>query len=132
MTALAGYNGKVIRYASSTEYQIAEMSEWSLDVNAEILEVTEFQDEWKVKIVGLRDWSGSFSGRFDVSDTNGQDALWTALTGGTAEVLRMFVNDTQYFGGSALIESLGGSAAVDATVDAEYGFQGTGALTPPS
>ncbi len=131
MTALAGYSGKVVRFNSS-EYQIAEMSEWSLDVNADILEVTEFGDGWKVKIAGLKDWTGSFSGRFDESDTNGQDALWSALTGGTMETLRLFVNATKYWTGTALISSESPSASVDSTVDAEFGFEGSGALTPPA
>lgn len=124
MTAISGKDGKVTDGTNT----LAEISEWSLDIDADVLEVTKFGDGWRVKIVGLKDWSGSFAGRWDMSDTLGQKAFQDALLGGTTKTLRLYANATQYYSGTAIIEGLSVEAAVDSTVDTDWSFQGTGAL----
>ena len=125
MTAISGKDGKVMRGANT----VAEISEWDLDIEADVMEVTKFGDQWRVKIVGLKDWSGSFSGRWDMTDVTGQKAYQDAILGGTSETVKLYVNSTQYYSGSCIIEGESISSAVDSTVDAEFSFQGTGALT---
>ena len=84
MTALRDAAAAWFGTRLSTEYQIAEMS-GGRSVNADILEVTEFGDGWKVKIAGLR--TGRFVLRpFDESCDERQDAQpGPRLTGGTSE-----------------------------------------------
>ena len=125
MTAISGKDGKVTDGTNT----LAEISEWSLDIEADVLEVTKFGDQWRVKIVGLKDWSGSFAGRWDMTDTNGQLAFQNAILGGTTKTLRLYVNDSQYYSGTAIIEGLSVESAVDSTVDTDWSFQGTGALS---
>lgn len=125
MTAISGKDGKVTDGTNT----LAEISEWSLDVEADVMEVTKFGDQWRVKIVGLKDWSGSFAGRWDMTDTNGQLAFQNAILGGTTKTLRLYVNATQYYSGTAIIEGLSVESAVDSTVDTDWSFQGSGALT---
>ncbi len=125
MTAVSGINGKVTDGTNT----LAEISEWDLDIDANILEVTKFLDTWRVKIVGLRDFSGTFSGRWDMTDTLGQVAYQNALLGGTSDTLRLYTGAATYYSGTVVFEKLGVSADVDATVDADWSFQGTGALS---
>lgn len=125
MTAISGKDGKVTDGTNT----LAEISEWSLDVEADVMEVTKFGDQWRVKIVGLKDWSGSFAGRWDMTDTNGQLAFQNAILGGTTKTVRLYVNASQYYSGTAIIEGLSVESAVDSTVDTDWSFQGTGALS---
>lgn len=125
MAAISGKDGKVTDGTNT----VGEISEWSLDIDADVIEVTKFGDQWRVKIVGLKDWSGSFAGRWDMSDLLGQKAFQDALLGGTTKTLRLYANATQYYAGTAIIESLSVDSSVDATVDSDWSYQGTGPLT---
>lgn len=126
MAAIAGYGGKVMVGANV----VAEIEEWGLDIGAESLETTNFSSNgWKEFIAGLKEWSGSFSGNWDMSDLNGQKALQDALLGGTPVALYLYVNDTNYYSGTALIEGEAPKAAVGGKVEVEFNFKGTGSLS---
>lgn len=124
MTAISGKDGKVTDGTNT----LAEISEWSLDIDADVLEVTKFGDGWRVKIVGLKDWTGSFAGRWDMSDTAGQLAYQNALLGGTTDTIRLYVDSSQYYSGTCIIKTLSVDASVDSTVDTDWSYEGSGAL----
>lgn len=123
--AIAGKGGKVVVGTAT----VAEVGEWSLDINSEMLETTKFLDDWKSFIAGLKDWSGSFSGRWDMTDTTGQKALQDAILGGTSVTLKLYVNGTNYYTGTAFISTESPSAGVDGLVEVSFDVQGSGALT---
>ena len=125
MAALAGLSGSV-KIGSNT---VAEVAEWSLDVGLDTADVSAFGDSWKRYVAGLRSWSGSFTGRWDMTDTNGQAALQTAILNGTTVALRLYVDATKYYSGTAFITGSSPSATVSGTVDVDFSFTGTGSLS---
>lgn len=110
---------------------VAEIDNWKLNISAEMLESTDFDsDGWKEFIAGLKEWSGSFSGNWDMTDTAGQLAMQGGLIAGTLITLRLDVDGTHYYSGSAFIKSGGIETPVGGKVTVSFDFQGTGALTP--
>jgi len=124
--ALAGKNGKVM---ISTDI-VTEIKNWSLDLDSDTLETTSFGDEWKEYISGLKEWSASSEGSWNISaDTSGQKALQDAYLNGTSVTLKLYVDDIHYYSGSAYISSLSIEDPVEDAVNISFEFQGTGALT---
>lgn len=126
MATLIGYAGKVVISAAT----VAELSNWKMDLSADMADVTAFSTTgWKSNIPGLKEWSGSAEGNFDMSDTNGQLALQNALLNGTSVALKLYVDATHYYSGTAYVKKIAPEAAVDDVVKVSFDFQGSGALT---
>lgn len=125
MTALAGTGG-AFKVSTNT---VAEIDKWSLDIGAELLEVQAFGDSWKEKIAGLKEWSCSGEGRWDMTDTAGQKALQDALLGGTTVAVRLYVDSDTYYSGNAFVKQISPGAELGGTVDVSFQLEGTGALT---
>lgn len=123
MSILVG-SGGMVAIATNT---VAEIDNWSITVGPNLQDTAAFLDSWEEKTATLRRWSGSFSGRFDDTDTNGALALNTAALTGVVAALRFYVDDTNYWSGNAFIE-LNPSASVSGTVDFSCTFTGSGAL----
>jgi len=80
--------------------KILGMGTWTMGgVSTDLLEATEFGDNWKRFKLGLKDGGEvSFSGFYDKADTTGQDALRTANEEGTAITnVRFYVDNTSYW-----------------------------------
>jgi predicted secreted protein len=126
--AIAGKGGSVMLGAN----KIAEIENWSLDLGADDIEVTNFDSEgWKEYLAGLKEWSGSIEGNFKPDDTNGQKAILNAWMNGEALSFTFKVDATTSFTGSALVKP-----SIEVPVDDKASFscdvQGTGALTLPT
>ena len=105
--AVAGKNGKVV-IGSGGEEKVVGIKSWSLELSLETLETTALGDDWKNYIAGLKEWTASSEGDYEVPvDATGQQALQDA-----------FLN------GSLSIED-----PVDDVVSISIEFTGTGALT---
>lgn len=128
MAKVTGKDGGVFIGAN----KIAELSNWSLDMGADDVDVTSFDSEgWKEFLAGLKEWSGSAEGNFDPTDINGQKAILNAWLNGETVALDLKVNSTIKFSGSALVKpSI--ETPVDDKVSFSFDFQGTGALTLPA
>ena len=126
--AIEGYGGGV--YIGETPKKIAEIANWSLDMSADDIDITSFDSEgWRDRIQGIKEWSGSFEGNFDPTDTDGQAALINAWLSGEAVTLELQVNSSVKFSGDALITpSI--ETPVDDKVSFSCDFNGTGKLTP--
>ena len=123
MAVYAGHQGKVM----VNDVVVAELGEWSLDVDVKMLETTRFGDSWESKIPGLKSWSGKASGRWDMSDT-GQKVFQDALLGGTSVTLKLYTNAANYYEGTAFIKSVNVKASAGDLIEVEFSFEGTGAL----
>ena len=120
MAVLKGYQGN-FKVGTDT---VGEISEWTLDVSADIIDKSAFGDEWKKKVATQKDWTGSITGRLDTSDT-GQSALTIG-----AEITANFYTDaTHYYSGAAIVESISRSAAVADLVTVTFNFTGNGVLS---
>ena len=125
MAALAGKSGAV-KLSTNT---VTEIGDWTLDIAIDTAEATDFGDSWKEHIYTLRGASGSFKCRFDKADTNGHVALQTEALSGTSGVsLRLYIDGTNYYSGTALITSMSPSASVGGLVEVTYNFVIDGTL----
>jgi len=122
--ALAGKGGSV--YIDT--YKVAEISTWSLDLGADDIDITSFDSNgWKEFLAGLKEWSGSFEGNFDPTDTNGQVALINAWVNGESVNLELRIDDTKKFSGTAFVKpSI--ETPVDDKISFSCDFQGSGQL----
>jgi predicted secreted protein len=124
--AIAGKSGKLGLGASA----VMDISSWSLELGADTLDVTALGDDWKKFIAGLKEWSASAEGFYSVhTDATGQKALQDAYLNSTEVSLKLFVNATNYYSGSAYISGMSVEDPVDDTVSISFEFQGTGALS---
>lgn len=125
MAVYVGYGGAV-KVGTAT---VAEIGEWSLDVTLNTEETESFGDQWKEFTGTLKEWSGSCSGRWDMTDTTGQKAMQDALLGGTTVTLKLYVDGAKNYSGTALITKISPKSSVEGVVEVSFDFQGTGALT---
>ena len=112
--------------------KVAEISNWSLDLGADDVEITSFDSNgWKEYLAGLKEWSGSIEGNFVAGDTNGQKAILNAWLAGETLEFTFEVSSGVTFEGEALVKP-----SIEVPVDDKASFscdiQGTGALSLPS
>ena len=127
--AVAGKNGKVVIGSSGTK-KVVGIKNWSLELSLDTLETTALGDDWKNYITGLKEWSASSEGDYEVPvDSDGQAALQEAFLNGTTVTVKLYVDGTNYYTGEAYINSLSIEDPVDDVVSISIEFTGTGALT---
>jgi len=127
--AVAGKNGKVV-IGTSTAEKVVGIKNWSLELSLETLETTALGDDWKKYITGLKEWTASSEGDYNVpTDTVGQKALQDAFLNGTTVKVKLYVDNTNYYTGDAYISSLSIEDPVDDVVSVSIEFTGTGALS---
>jgi len=127
--AVAGKNGKVVIGESATK-KVVGIKNWSLELSLDTLETTALGDDWKNYITGLKEWSASSEGDYEVPvDAEGQQALQDAFLNGTTVTVKLYVDGTNYYKGEAYINSLSIEDPVDDVVSISIEFTGTGALT---
>ena len=128
--AIAGKNGKVV--IGTTTTNIVGIKNWSLELSLETLETTALGDDWKKYITGLKEWTASAEGDYSITggtDTSGQKALQDAYLAGTSVTIKLYVDDSNYYGGSCFISSLSIEDPVDDVVSISLEFTGNGELT---
>ncbi|MCR4436641.1 MAG: phage tail tube protein [Clostridiales bacterium] len=124
--ALAGKSGKLMVGTNN----VTEIKNWSLDLGLDTIDTTALGDEWKNFIAGLKEWSASAEGSWNVAmDAQGQKALQDAYLSGATVSLKLYVDAAHYYSGEAFISSLSVEDPVDDTVNVSFEFQGTGALS---
>src|SRR5512147_2725752 len=84
---------------------VAEMRDWSLEVSQEFVDTTAFGDTMREQTATFASWSGSASGSYDITDTNGQLALQTAWLAGSTVTPRFYVDSTHYYDGLAYVNA---------------------------
>ena len=127
--AVAGKNGKVVVGASASK-KVVGIKNWSLELSLDTLETTALGDDWKNYITGLKEWSASSEGDYEVPvDADGQQALQDAFLNGTTVTVKLYVDGTNYYQGEAYINSLSIEDPVDDVVSISIEFTGTGALS---
>lgn len=125
MTALAGKAGKVVVGAAT----VAEIDSWEYTPTMDLIDKTPFLATSKSHIAGLNDGSGSFKGRHDMTDTNGQLALRNAQLAGTQVTLKLYVDATHFYTVPAMLKQHPIKADVASTVDIQFDFQQDGDAT---
>jgi len=124
---MATHHGKEGVIKAGTDV-IGEVSGFSLDTTADVVEDTSLSDTAKTYIAGRTGFSGSVDMHYDEADT-----AQAALLAGTSIsfVLLPEGNTTgdESFTGSGIVTSMTVAVALDGVVTRTVAFQGSGALT---
>lgn len=127
--AIAGKNGKV-EIGSSSSSSVVGIKNWSLELSLDALDTTALGEDWKSYIAGLKEWSASAEGDYNIhTDEDGQQALQDAYLAGTPVLCKFYVDSKNYYSGSAFVASLSVEDPVDDVVSVSVEFTGNGALT---
>ena len=127
--AVAGKKGK-ITIGVNDPVTVVGIKNWSLELSLDTLETTALGDDWKNYITGLKEWTASSDGNYEIGiDTDGQAALQEAYLNGDTVDLKLYVDDTHYYGGKAYINSLSVEDPVDDIVNISIEFTGSGELS---
>lgn len=125
MAAISGVGGKVMNGANA----VANIKNWQIDIGVDDADTTSFgaTGGWQTSITTIKHWTGRASGSLDTADTNGQVAFINGL--GSSFSMLFYADSTKNWAGSALLTAISPKAAATGTVDVEFQFKGTGALT---
>ena len=127
--AIAGKNGKVCLGTS----KIIGIKNWSLSLSVSTLDTTSLGDDWKSYILGLKEWTATSDGDYTITNVNSnedvQNGLQSAYLTGVTVILRLYVDETHYYTGSAVVTSLSIDDPVADIVGVSISFTGTGPLT---
>ena len=123
MAALPGKN-MAVKLATTA---IGFTDTCSVSINYGSAETTAFGDTSKSSIPTIKDVSGSFSGTYDKADT-GQDSVITEFLSGDGAVadLRIYVDNSHYYGGAAVVTGLTIGGGVADKVTYSVSFVGNG------
>jgi predicted secreted protein len=130
-----GLTGSVKIGPQATAQLIGYISGIDLDLDKEIIEVIQFGgDGYKKKVPAIKDWKATADGTAAFATGGQQAALLTAYENGTEIILGIYLDDTTYFEGTALVKNLKISGKADGKFDLSCGFEGSGAvvLTMPA
>lgn len=127
MAVYRGCFGKVL--VGGTPSVVAEVRNYTLNENAEVLDASSIGDCTKSKNVGAVEWDGTVNCWWDDTDTNGQ----VAMTVGTSIAIEVgpegnTTGDFKY-SGTGIIQSVEVLGGVDGLVERNISFVGTGSLT---
>ena len=126
--AISGKSGK-IAIGETAPVKVVGIKNWSLDLSVDTHDTTALGDDWKNNITGLKEWTATAEGDFNVhSDETGQEALQDAYMNGSEVDMAFYVDDTHFYGGKALINSLSIEDPVDDIVSISVDFTGNGAI----
>ena len=126
-TSVTGKDGQVL-YTSTV---VAGVTEWSLDYNADLFDVTAFAataPTAKLKAAGLLSATGTFSGvvQEDASGISG------SFTPGTSYTLHLIQEDNSTWTFTAFISNVNVNIAVTGEARVSASFESSGAITAPT
>jgi len=116
-----GLTGKVtISTEGKTDAKVAYISNWSIDLSSDVIEVTQLGQSYKEKAATIRDWSASADGTVCFDGADSHKYLFDAMAKGKEVDIKFYLycektpkdNDRgpskkdTYFKGKGFIESL--------------------------
>lgn len=130
---MASLSGKAAEVKYSTDSKLVGFNSWSIDADANMLDVTTYTTgtlQWRSFIAGLSGFTGTISGFFDAAST-GQTILRTNMLTPTTALFVGYFDKVggENLRGSVLISTMSHSVDIDGTADVTFSMQGTGSLT---
>ena len=129
---ISGAYGKIFVKQGETDVKIAEMSRWTLNLDVNDVDVTNFDTEgWVERLTTFKDWTASCEGNL-VIDDDGQMALIHAYINGEPVTIEMTIGKPSspqlVISGKAMM-SLTLEASTDSQATFSADFNGMGKLT---
>ena len=125
MAVIAGYDGLVVFGSGYT----TSIKAWTVNFSNGSLDTTAFSETWTRKIVGVSEWSGTYSGLIDSTDMLSLGAIgW--LEGAITTAQFVFDANTSINGaisGTIIITGMDASNAVDGVPEVSFTFRGSAA-----
>lgn len=103
-TALAGKAGAV-KINGTPVTTVALIDNWTGTLAAQQYDQSSLGDSWTSDVAGLKTFSGSISGKWNVTSDPGQTTLHNAILNGTTVGLNLFVNATDAYEFTANLDS---------------------------
>ena len=119
---------------SGTYTTVAQLTDWSVDVDAEQIEVSIMGNANKEFLAGQYSWSLSASMRY-VEDDAGQELMLTSMQTGAEMYVKLYHRSSSgtgsgdYWSGGVINGSLSTSASLNDAVNSSFSAQGSGTLT---
>lgn len=130
MALYSGVTGKLsIKSGSGTEKELVHMSNWSVELTKEILEVLSFGEDYKEKVPSVKDWSASADGTADFATDSNQKDLVDAFESGTKLTASFYLDKDTFLVGDCYVESLTIEHAADGKGDISISLAGSQAAT---
>lgn len=121
---MALYKG-IDGYVKVGTVKLAHISNWSLELSKEILEVISFGNTYKEKVPSIKDWSASSDGTVDFATNSGQKALLDSFEDATKLTFGFGLDENTFFEGEGYVESLSFENAADGKADISISVAGT-------
>ena len=119
---------------SGTYTTVAQLTDWSVDVNAEQMEVSIMGNANKEFLAGQYSWNLSASMRY-VEDDAGQELMLSSMQTGAEMYVKLYHTSSSgtgsgdYWSGGVINGSLSTSASLNDAVNSSFSAQGSGTLT---
>lgn len=119
LTARVELNSVVIGYINSV----------SLSLEKDIAEVIQFGAQYKEKLPTIKNWTASSDGTVAFEAGDAQHKLYQAFESGEEVTLKVKLDESVYFEGTALIASLEINGSPDEAMNISVEFEGSGAIS---
>jgi len=136
--AISGAYGKIfVTKEGGSKVKIAEMSRWTLNLDVNDVDVTNFDTEgWVERLTSFKDWTASCEGNLVIGDV-GQMDLIDAYINGEPVTIEMTIGKPSKMGEASPQLVISGKAMMSLTLEASTDrqatfsadFNGMGALT---
>ena len=127
MAISQGTSGYFWAGAAGSAAAVGYLNTWSVNMSADVVDVSAFGNRWKQNVNGSVGWTGSISGFCDLADT-GQIAVESSLTEGTSIDVYFFLSGTNYRYGEAAITGISTEDTHNGVVTFSADITGTGEL----
>lgn len=124
-----GLTAKVKLGENSGAKVLAYISGFNLELTRDIIEILQFGAQYKEKVPAIKDWTGSVDGTVALAKDSTQKELFDAFQSGEPIVIGTYLDDKNYFEGSAIVSSFNMDGAPDDKINLTADFSGTGEVT---
>ena len=119
---------KVATAAAGTYTNVAEIKEASMSQAGNNQDVSTFDNDWVLRLQGLKDATYSLSGFYNPTDANGQVAIRNAWLNDTPLFVQFLPNGTAGFRQEVRVSSYEVSASADGAQEVSIELEGNGAI----
>lgn len=111
--------------------KVANITGWDGDYDNRFVDTFYCGDDFGSQVGGIATLRGTLKADTDITDTNGQAAIQSAVVGQTTIRLYLYVNATDYWEFDAHVQ-LTDSIDIGAVIKRTMKFMSSGTVTPPS